>query len=295
MAITENVFTTDELKAAITAKPELVTIVTEVLTKEQKLKVFKDEEFTAEVQKVERAAIDRTTADIYGNIDKDLESLGFKKENPEEKTYDRNKKAITTLSGKVADLEKKLKDNSGDTVLKQQLEAAQAAEKKAREDLAALTTEHRTEKIKGHVESGLVGKAFRKDLPNIMIESTIENQKQKLISNAVYSEGKIYFKDETGKAILKQGTSDFATANEILSERLKDLFDNGGGAGEGAGTKPVTGADTGVKNPEGKSIIVPAEIDTKVKLHEYLKKQGLTTTSKEFMEIDAKYKDLKLR
>jgi len=295
MAITENTFTKDELAAVITAKPELVTIVTEVLTG-SKLKVFKEDEYTAAVSKVETDAINRTTSEIYNNIDKDLESFGYKKETPEEKTYDRNKKVITNLHAKVKDLEEKAKSNSGDAVLKQQLEAAQAAEKEAKEKLNGIQKDYKIEKIRSNVESGLSGKSYRKDFPKILIESTIKTQKDSLINNAEYTaEGKIYFKGEDGKAILKTGTSDFATAGDILSERLKDLFDNGGDPGSGSGSTPPIGTNTGVKNPEGKDIVVPETIKTKIALHDYLKKQGLTTVSKEFIEIDKKYNTLPLR
>jgi hypothetical protein len=297
MAITENTFTKDELAAVITAKPELVTLVTEVLTTSAKLKVLKDEEFAAAVTKAETDAINRTTSEIYNNIDKDLESLGFKKDSPEEKTYERNKKVITSLHEKVKDLEEKAKNSSGDAILKQQLEAAQAAEATAKANLEQLQKDYKTEKVRTHVKAGTSGKSFRKDFPDILIKRTIEAEEESLINSAdTTTDGKIYFKGQDGKAILKTGTSDFATATDILNERLKDLFDDGGGAGSGSGsTKPTTGANTGIKNPEGKDIVVPAEITTKVALHEYLKKQGLTTTSKEFIEIDKKYKDLPLR
>jgi hypothetical protein len=297
MAITENLFTADELKAAIKETPELVTIVTEVLTKEQKLKVLKDDEFQAEVQKVEKAAIDRTTADIYGNIDKDLDSLGFKKENPEEKTYERVKKIIANQTASVKDLTEKLKANSGDEVLKQQLKAAQEAEASAKDRLQSLEKEHKIEKVRSYVESGFSGKALRKDLPEIMLKSTIDAQKQALIQSAEFtSEGKIYFKDDSGKAILKAGSSDFASAADIFSDRLKELFDNGGDPGSGGGSKPPIGTSTGVKNPEGKEIVIPTDLKTKVELHTYLQKQGLTATSKEFIELYDKHgKDLKLR
>lgn len=303
MALTENSFTAAELEAAVTANPALVT---ELQNGFKTLgHVIPTAEHAAFIEK-ERGLISAAkTSEIYTALDKDiLEASGEAKLNADEKTFayakrvlGKNKADVIAATAKVKDLEGKIAAGSTDPVIKQQLQAATDKLKKLEEeDVPGFQKQLFAKDVRLEVALALKNLTIKKDLPQNLVDIAINQATEKLTGMAkADAAGKIYYVDADGKPLLEGVTP--ATAEGLLKAELKDLLE-GGHKGTGAETKPAPGSakETAIKNPAGVLVTIPGDLKTKVELHDFLCKQGLTEGSEDFNKLYEEHgKDLKLR
>ncbi len=292
MAITENNFTAAEITAAVTANPALLTELKGGLTPLGHHAIAKEEHAGFVEQERTRISAEKT-AEIYGKLDDDFLSVsGIPKQTPQEKTYEYAKRVLTTLKEKPTALQAKITElegkvaAGGDQATKDLLAAAQAQlndyktvkEPQWQKDSFA-------KDVSMDVELGLREIKLKAGLPESIVKSHIANIKAQLINSAaVDANGRIYYKDANGQAIL-DGVN-LAGAKFVLNTLLTDIIDTGKQQ-EGAGGKTPAGAatKTDVKNADGKDIEVPAGLGSQEELTAFLMGQGLKSSDPGFVKL----------
>ena len=289
--ITENNFTSAELAAALDANPALIDVMKETAT-QKSLFLYKKEELDSFVEGERTKAINDTTSKIYSQIDQDVASLtGSTKGN--EKTYEfvkrviaETKKKATDLEGEKILLEEQVK-KGGDVALKTKYEALELEHKKLNEELIPSLNKKLFEtKIESLISEAQRGLKFNPAYDQTVVDTLISVAKSKMIQSAKAENDAITFYDGEGKPFMnginvakpEEVFLKFLPANVLDTVRPKP----------GTGTTPP-GSTTSYKNADGKDIVVPSDVKTKVQLHEFLIGQGLQTTSKEFMDIDKEF------
>jgi chorismate mutase len=298
MPITENNFTGDELRAAITAnKDVLLPIVRGVLSTDLKMTVQDEAEHNTFKQNYENEIVGRKTGEWAQLLEKDVKELtGIDKTGNDEKYYDYFKRATSTalaerntLKTELATLKSQHNPTAADKARIEQLE----------QGLATKETEFGTEKQKlqskiheltvgNNLAGGLakIRSLYKKDIDPSIIETVERVAVQDLTKMAeVQADGKLIYKGEDGKVLTDQVLYQPLTGEQLLMERLKGLIDAGRqqqGAGGAAGGAAGAAGDGGA--PEGAQPItaLPAEVTTKLKLTEYMQKMGWTTSNPEW-------------
>lgn len=248
------------------------------------------------------------TGQIYGNLDKDMQALGYEKPQGV-KTYDFIKTTIQTLGDKVKGLETEkstlqaqLNENGGNDAtiaelrkqngdLQHQLDAERESR---RTDAEKASKELRDFKVTTALNNALVGVKFKANIPeslrNIAIGKATERLAQATVDFDTY--GNIVFRDNNGEILLnaKNGNKPY-TAQEMLveSEELKDIIDTGRKK-TGAGTaEPSTQVQTTGVDMDG--VKTQSEANDRIKRH--LLDEGVTIGTKEYAERSAKlYEEL---
>lgn len=297
MAITDNSFTAAELQAAVAANPALFEQLKTGLTPLGHHAIAKDEYDTFVSSEREKISASKT-AEIYTNIDNDVRAAsGIEKANPQEKTYDYLKRAITglktgreQLEGQITQLKTQIANGDGNQAMKDQLAALQTELKGYKEDKEPQYKQLLFAKdVELQYSLGLRDINIKKALPESLVKLAMDNAKTAMISMAKSdANGGIYYVDKDGKTIL-DGVNP-ASATFVLKSLLTDIVDNGQQQ-QGGGGKPPTGpaVNTGVKNADGNDITIPDTIKSQQELHEYLSSQGLLQDSKEFNELYKKH------
>lgn len=303
MPITENTFTGDELKGALSAnKDALLPIIKGVLGTDYKYVVQDEQEHATFKTNYENDVVARKTSEWATNLEKDVKELtGIDKTDPNEKYYDYFKRATKTVKESVAPLQAELdrlkkagNPNAADQARIKQLEDAIVEEK------TRYGTEIDGYKKKIHdltVGNNLVtalaairGK-YKKDIPPAIIETVEKVTLQELIGIAkVQDDGKVTYLDKDGKPLVNTSTYQPLTEAELLEQRLKDLIDTGrqqGGAGGGA---PEGGGGAGAAgDPPAEIKDIPATVKTKKDLTDHLLSLGWTTSHPKWNETFAKF------
>ena len=295
MAITDNIFTAEELSAAIQSNPALMEVMKDT-AKTGGFFVYKKDEFDTFVQGVKTEAINETTSKIYNQIDQDVAALtGATK--GQEKTYDfvkrvinESKAKITTLEGEKTNLETQIK-NGGDKTLQTKYDALEQEHKKLKDEtLPSLQSKLKTAKIESLIADASRDLKFNPNYDEAVVGTLLDVARNKMLTSAKITENdEVQFLDAEGKPYMNG--INVASAKDVFVKFLPEKSLDTGKHQPGAGTNPP-GTATKHKNAEGKEIVISSEIKTKVQLHEFLVKQGLSTTSKEFIEIDKEYASL---
>jgi hypothetical protein len=306
MAITENKFTSDELKAAIEANPDLLNIVVPVLT--EKKYVVRDEAteatFRANLETQISTDLTRKHAET---VEKDvLEITGIPKQQ-NEKYYDYLRRAATEKLQSVTKLEKELTDlksksnpSEADKARIQQLEeGVNKMKKEHQEAIEKKDVELKTFRTLAPIETAIAAlrAKYKKDLPASVLtvmENTVKNDLLKIAE--VDEKGNIYFKDAEGKPLIRQSDMGKLTPEEVVNERMKDVIDTGIQQ-PGGGSGPAGGGAGGNGNSGGKVVFTsfPSDVKTKDQATDYLVRIGLTHGSEEFDKAFETAKDLPLR
>jgi len=211
---------------------------------------------------------------------------------------------LTTAETKLGELETKLKEGKGDDALVKRIEELQGETKRleklhktAKEEWEQSRVKERTESLNLRKRSDLTNAMMGlKFLPKEIIDEDVrktyvDKVLGELITIADYDEsGKLVFKD-TENQLMRNKDMVVVTPNELLSDRLKKILDNGRQQ-PGLGTD-----DTG----KGKSdlhtdVVVPPTVSTITELTTYLRANypNMKPQSKEYQVAFAKYsKDLK--
>lgn len=311
MPITENTFTGDELKAALTTnKDALLPIVRGVLGNDFKFVVQDEAEHNTFKQNYEADVVARKTNEFATNLEKDVkEATGIEKSDPNEKYYDYTKRVLKTLKDSVTPLQTELdrlkaagSPSAADKQRIQQLEDA------IKEKETNLTTELQKRDARIHeltVGNNLMSALaklrtqYKKDIPQSLIDTVEKVVIADLIKIAkVQEDGKVLYYGEDGKPLTDKKLYQPLNEEALLTERLKDLIDAGrqqGGAGSGSGSQQQPGGNEGGAVPETIDSI-PNDVKTKVQLTEYMQKLGWTTSHPKWNETYNKLgKDLPLK
>jgi len=294
MAITENSFTTEELTAALEAKPELLGVFKEAV-KAQKVFVYQDTELNTFVETEKQKAVNEATSKIYSQLDQDVIALtGATKGS--EKTYEFIKRVISdsktkqlSLETDVARLNKEITEG-GDKTLQTRYEALEKEHGVLKnETIPELNKKYFQSVVGSKISEAQKDLAFNPAYDKEVIDALVGVATQKMMAAAKSDGDKLQFLDTEGKPYMNG--IDIATPKDVFLKFLPvNIFDTKRKV-EGGGTKKP-GETTKHKNADGVDIVIPGDITNKVKLHEYLISQGLESTSVEFMAIDKDYATL---
>lgn len=308
MAITDNSFTGDELKAAVTANPALLEHVKGFVTQDQKFIMRTADEEKAFLEKYEGEKIGERVSQIAQNIERDVEAItGIKKKDANEKYYDYTKRALSEVKASAGELQRKIDELNSKTDLSAadrkrltDLEAALAEKDTAINNLKAEKDKEVSDvKVSGHIDAAIarLSARYRKDLPKSIVELAERNARAEMLkAYKLAADGSLGWTDEKGEVITDpKNAFKPKAAEDILAEGyLKDLIDEGKkqtgtGAQGGSGGKQEPGNDqyTWAGIPDG--------VSTRVQLGDFLKKKGILDGSKEWNEIHAKDEVMKMK
>lgn len=284
MAITDNNFTADEFKSAVEANPELLKNVTTVLP-ERGFVVRSKEENDTFLRNYEEQVISNKTKEFALNLEKDVKELtGLDKASPDEKYYEFLKRAVSTKLQSVKTLEQELtalKEKKGGEGVseeeKKRIKDLELALEKQKGDYAEALSKKDQEltqyKAQNEVEKRMIPlrASYKPNIPKFALEAAEEKVLNELIPNLIFTEdGKIMIKGKDGETLKDPKLLEPVTLEAYLSDRLKDFVDEGKeqrGAGTGKGDKD--------EGKGGKFTGIPAGVETKVQLGDYLKKLGI--------------------
>lgn len=277
--------TPEQLEAAYTAKPEVITNF--ITTKG--FKVIPESDHTKfideERKRLEAEIAANKTREIWGSLDKDIEdTLGIKKP-ADVKTYDFNKSILTdfkTSKQKIADLEKKIAEGASDPTLKTQIEALTKSQETLQTQLKDKEVLLFQKDVAYEIGEGLRDLKFKSTIPKSVLDLHIKNIKNDLVQRAFSDNGNLVFKKEDGRVWLNDKLQS-ADAKFILGEILQEVIDKG---------ISQPGAGSGQPTPPGQRPVInalPSDINTQVKLGDYLMKNGYIQGTKEYDEIYFKF------
>lgn len=229
------------------------------------------------------------TKEWYNQLDNDVLSVTGIQRNQDEKSYDYNKRAHQSNLEKIKQLELTNKEleaklSSGDTdgVWKSKYENVESEYQK---NLKA--KEEELNKLRGMTEtfakSQEIGKIFdpiksmfKKDLPGYF-QTHQDHILNEVISKSKQKDGNWIMTKDGENELLDQNLAPIKV-EDYLKQQFKDVFDekrtqNGTG----------TGQDQNFETENGK-VIVPADLDTRAKIQEYLATRGLVLGTKEYHE-----------
>jgi len=299
MAITENKFTSAELKAAVEANPDLLNEVVPVLTEREYTvqdkathETFKTN-FEANLMRDKtREWAEKLEADV-------LEMTGIPKIDANEKYYDYFKRAtgqklqsVTKLEKELGDLKSKSNPSEADKVRIKQLEdGIKEKEAEFSTKLAEKDQELKKYRTLAPIESAIakLRASFKKDLPASVVELVVEKSKSDLEGSANFDEqGRLYFKGADGKPLVNPADMSYLGPEDVLkSQHLKDVIDTGQQQ-PGSGSQPPTGGAPAPKAGEKVPFTgFPTEVRTKTDASDYLIKLGIPHGTPEF---DTAYK-----
>lgn len=305
MAITDNVFSAEEFKAAMTANADLLPIIKGTLA-ESKYVVQDETEHTNFLKTHESEVSGRITKDHADKLEADVLALtGIPKKDANEKYYDYFKRAtgekLSTVSALQVELDALKAGHKPSEVDKARIaELEKALGDKTTEFTEKLTAKEKEvlDIKKGGIVSGEVAKIrgkYKAGLPESMVKIAEGQIVQKVTDSIVIqSDGAVTIVDKDGNIKMNKSTYKPVTVEEELVAELSDLIDPG---------KKVTGTGTDPNADQKKDqkgtvewTGLPAEIDTKMKLSSYMLKLGYVQGTPEFDKIfNENEKDLKLR
>jgi hypothetical protein len=265
--------------------------------KEEGVIIRTPEEEQEFLQSYEKDKIDPRVRELGDRIEQDIENhFGIKKE-PNEKYFDVLARAAKGVKEESAALKIKLdqlkKDGSNDDVLKRELQEQQTLYTSLKEEYDALKQSSVNElsnlKKQTLINGGLEGIRFKEGIA----QSIVDTMKASAIDSLMKTETETL---EDGKTVFlnadktrmrnPENPAEYLTAHDLLKDKLKDVLHVGRkqtGAGTGEFKYQVNGDVVEVEN-------IPASVDSRVKLMEYLKEKGIPEGSIEFTKIYDKVK-----
>ena len=223
-------------EAAITALQEMEGTEFVVRTKEKEEEVQKNVLDNVVPVEVDKKIGDRIS-ELHSQYDTDIfELTGLKKE-PNQKTYDFNKKVISDLkkdSESLATLtidhdELKKSKGKGDENLASELEQVKAQALTAKSEYDAKVLDYET-KITGQekgfsIDKAIAGLKLNENIPESVRKSYIAKVRSDLIGTSEMQEGKLVFLKD-GKPILDKEFN-IKSVNDIVAEQLIDILGKG--------------------------------------------------------------------
>ncbi len=214
----------------------------------------------------ENQVINTKIGELHGRYDEDVKSITGIEKNSGEKTYDYVKRVLADLKTKsagapdlqsyeneIATLKSQIANGKGDEAIRQQLKDAQA-------ELATLKTQYEVDKqnwgnkekeyadkitgieIDSNFEKATAGLKFRAGYPESVQRTLLSSAKSAILGaykpDWVETDGQriMVFRDKNGEILRNKSNSlNPYTADELISEQLKEVLDNG---------RIITGAGT---------------------------------------------------
>ena len=218
----------------------------------------------------ENHVINTKIGELHGRYDEDVKSITGIEKNSGEKTYDYVKRVLgdfkskigratelqTKIAGyetEIANLKQQISSGKGDDVIRQQLKDAQAelSTLKAQYDVDKQNWDNKekefTNKITGieidsNFEKATAGLKFRAGYPESVQRTLLSSAKSAILGaykpDWVEADGQriMVFRDKNGEILRNKSNSlNPYTADELISEQLKEVLDNG---------RIITGAGT---------------------------------------------------
>ncbi len=303
MAITENSFTGEEIGAALTANPDLLTIVRGTLA-ERKFTVQDETEHQAFLTNHESVVAQKITKTHAEQLEKDvLEMTGIPKADANEKYYDYFKRAtteklgsVTKLQGELDELKKGHNPSAADKARITELETAiETTKKELGEKLTAKEQEVQNIKKGSVVHNAMSGirSKYKAGLDADMVKIVEDSVLASVMKDtSIQDDGTVTVLKEDGTVELNKSTFKPLTVEEKLTEKLKSLID-AGKKQDGSGTKKDDIKSDGSKK---EFTGVPANVDSRIKLDVYLQELGYLPDTEDYIKIfDEHSKGLKLR
>lgn len=281
MPITDNSFTSDELDAVLTAKPELISEISKIA--EKRGGYFAPDKTAKDTYEGNLAVHTKTalTLEHATMLEKDVEEITGVKKLPQEKYFDYNKRVLKmqTESSKSASSELALLKGKSDITQAERdrikelenLQTSWTAEK------TNLTNTHQTEVTQLKAENKIfsqIGKIDAKLKKTPELQEAISIVREKVIEDmkrsAKFQDDKMVFFGLDGKAMMNTDAS-FKTAEQVYAERMDKYIDKaktqGGAGGNGDG------------NPE----VIPAgNLKSQYEVDKFLQSKGFVFGTKEF-------------
>lgn len=214
----------------------------------------------------ENHVINTKIGELHGRYDEDVKSVTGIEKSSGEKTYDYVKRVLADLKTKsvgatelqsyeneIATLKSQIANGKGDEAIRQQLRDAQA-------ELATLKTQYEVDKqtwgskekdytnkiagieIDSNFEKAVAGLKFRAGYPESVQRTLLSSAKSAILGaykpDWVEADGQriMVFRDKNGEILRNKSNSlNPYTADELISEQLKEVIDNG---------RIITGAGT---------------------------------------------------
>lgn len=281
----------------------------------EKLKDVQDGEYVLRSQEEEQeylknyaaSEVDKKIGDrikeLHSQYDRDIEEATGKKKPDGVKSYEFVKDVLKgykekadsayVLEKQIEDLNKKIRENTGDETLKAQYKTLEKKHKEALESWQGekenLMGEFNKYKVRSALDNSLAGVKFKKDLPEAVVKSYVDTVKNDMMGNAVFNDdGDLIFKKDDTVLVDKQ-TLKPLSAKEILIDKLKDIVETG--------SKTGTGSKTNYQTQTGEIVPPDSAMVNKDTLAEYLQneliKKGMTRNearnSKEYLKLFGEY------
>ena len=250
-----------------------------------------------------REQINGRVSEIHQHYDDDFFALTGKRKAQDEKTYDFIKKEVKALQTnaeelvtKRDELQKAVDDKSGSEtieLLKGQVETLKKKYDtyKDESDLkyGELEKSGVQMRILNEFDRAMTGMKFKDAaiIPEDVRKAMINNAKTELAKQADYVDGKLVFRDSE-KKIMYNDQAVLITAEDILTEKLKSVIDQG---------RKSTGVDIEdeiKKDDDGKIVVnitLPESVKTNADLTAHLMSLGMKRDSEEYRAAYAKYID----
>jgi len=264
----------------------------------------------------ENTVIGAKIGEVHGNYQRDFEEASGLKQPAGVKTYDWVKSTVlpkvksiaeletevNTLKTTKADLEDKLKKNSGDEALKQKLTDTESQLTALKNQISQKDTEH-TEALKKaneqntsilldrEFDAALIGVQFKDEklVPKEVRDAFLATAKAQALAGIkpefVDDNGKrtLVFRDDKGEILRNpKNLSEPFTAKELLMDKITPILETGksqqGGGAGGAGGSGGTGGSNHTLDLTGKK----TQAEATDAITNYLMDQGLVRGSAEF-------------
>jgi hypothetical protein len=251
-------------------------------------------------KEIEEKTIPTKIKAVHDQYDQDVLSITGLKKDQTEKTYDFLKRVINSyktdaekakiLEGEIAELKKSGTDKKTLADLEQVRKAYKELEEGKTKEITTLKTDFDKYKNKSEILSALSGMTFKKSIEEDVRQSFTDRVIEDLSNMSARQDGKLVFLNADGTVMRNvHNALEPYTAKELLDERLKSIKETGKPANGGPGLEQeITFEKDDKGNIKKVNIVIPATVQYKEDLSEFLVKSGLLRESPEYL---AAYRD----
>ena len=258
--------------------------------------VFTTDEHTTYLENFKKQTVDSEVAqnvsEIHKRYDDDAFEMFGKRKASDQKTYNFIKEEVQSLKEqsksseplklKITELEAAIKNNTGDEMLKKELQTVRdeySKEKGVWEDKEkSYNTNLDTYKLETELDKAMIGLKFKEDLPQDIKDVFIGKVKADLVKSARFVDSKMIFIDSEGKTLVnKDNALNPFTASEMMSKGLESILSK-------------AEVQNGLKKPlkteikDGKEVIVldNPNATSREEVTKYLIESGIPRSSKDY-------------
>lgn len=284
MAITDDSFSLEELTQVLEKKPELGQYIAGAITKVQ------PDYLSAYHKSIADAEVGKYTSNIATQLESTVKNLtGIDKASPEEKWFDYNQRVLKTFKEKSDQLSSELaelkKGHSPSEAEKQRMAQLEQLVNDSKTEKETLTQKYEKEisslKTQSYLLSEVAPVSAKRNalIPERAFNLAHNDAISQMTAMAVKEGDKTVFKGADGKFILTNGV--FATPAEVYKTIMKDFLEE---------KKVVNGAGGNEYIEDPNSDSLPAEVNTQMKLSNYLTSKGMIAHGADYKKAWGKYK-----